>query len=195
MNSIQRLGQKSLKNFVGFLVQMTTPKSPFEINWPLANAIFSRKCTFLWITIFNIDSRFAVAYSSVPNKRICAIISLFFKIFSTMYEVLRPCTFIKIQTWVTGELSNSEIFFPWMTHFFISIAIKVMKFCGNLDTAYWYLIILPPYTFIRPCTFILNTRVFEPYWWWRATFPTWKIKISNCFLKGVTHKRHKRIKI
>ena len=65
--------------------------------------------------------------------------------------------------------------------FFISIAIKVMEFCGNLDTAYWYLIILPPYTFI------LNTRVFEPYWWWRVTFPTWKIKISNCFLKGVTH--------
>ena len=172
-----------------------TPKSPFEINWPLANAIFSRKCTFLWITIFNIDSRFAVAYSSVPNKRICAIISLFLKFFPQCTRFLGPVRLLKFKLESQENFPILKFSFHEWLIFFISIAIKVMKFCGNLDTAYWYLIILPPYTFIRPCTFILNTRVFEPYWWWRVTFPTWKIKISNCFLKGVTHKRHKRIKI
>ena len=32
LNSFQRLGQKSLKKIVGFLIQLMTPKSPFENN-------------------------------------------------------------------------------------------------------------------------------------------------------------------
>ena len=35
MNTFKRLGQKSLKKIIRFLVEMMTPKSRFEINWPI----------------------------------------------------------------------------------------------------------------------------------------------------------------
>ena len=31
----ERLGQKTLKQFIGFKVETMTPKNPFELNWPL----------------------------------------------------------------------------------------------------------------------------------------------------------------
>ena len=36
-----RLGQKSLKKVVGILVQTMTPKSPFELKWPLIKKVNS----------------------------------------------------------------------------------------------------------------------------------------------------------